>query len=71
MFEILVDENFDFVILGQFRREFSAREDDDGGDVGMVDTLSQHFTANKPRGASDNDFHLGLFEMRLIWALLY
>lgn len=70
MFEIFVNENFDFVIPGQFRREFSAREDDDGGDVGMVDTLSQYFTANKTCSASDNDLHLVFWRCGRLGALL-
>ena len=40
MLEILVSDDFDFVVLGQFRRGLFAREDDDGGNVGVVDAVS-------------------------------
>ena len=56
--EVFVDDDFDFLILAQFRRQLLAREDDDGRNVSVVDTASQDFPAYKPRGAGDNDFHL-------------
>lgn len=69
MFEIFVEQDFDFVVVGQFRRQLFAREDDDGGNVRMVDTLSQHFTTNEAGGASNNDLHFAVVVRDLVeWA---